>query len=64
MCVCVPNRHGTGISVRCMKSYNEYKQFTLDPEGGAHSNATLFDNSQQKISECRELRTWSLQLFP
>ncbi len=28
--------------------YNEYRQFTLDPEGGAHSNATLFDNRQQK----------------
>ncbi len=56
--VFVPNRHSAGISFRCMKSYNEFRQFTLDPEGGARSNSTLFDNSQQKNSECRELRTW------
>ncbi len=51
-------RHGTGISVRCMRPFNDYKQFTLNPEGGARTNATLFDNRQQKNSECHELRTW------
>ncbi len=51
--VFVPNRHGTGISVRCMMPYDEYRQFTLNPEGGARSNATLFDNRQQKNSECQ-----------
>ncbi len=54
--VFVPNRHGTGISVRCMKPYNKYRQFTHNPEGGTHSNATMFDNRQQKNSECHELR--------
>ncbi len=29
-----------------------------NPEGGASSNAELFDNRQQKNSECREQRTW------
>ncbi len=33
--VFVPNRHGTGISVRCMRPYYEYRQFTPNPEGGA-----------------------------
>ncbi len=51
-------RHGTGISVRCMRPYNDYKQFTLNPEGGARTNAMLFDNRQQKNSESHELRTW------
>ncbi len=41
-----------------MRPYNEYRQFTPNPEGGARSNATLFDNRQQKNSECRELRAW------
>ncbi len=49
--VFVSNRHGTGISVRCMRPYDEYRQFTPNPEGGARSNATLFDNHQQKNSE-------------
>ncbi|KAI2663377.1 Transposon Ty3-G Gag-Pol polyprotein [Labeo rohita] len=46
---------GEGILVRCMWPYNEYRQFTLNPERGAHSNATLllFDNRQQKNSECQ-----------
>ncbi len=51
--VLVPNRHGTGISVRCMRPYDDYRQFTPNPEGGARSNATLFDNRQQKNSECQ-----------
>ncbi len=55
--VFVPNRHGTGISVRCMRPYDEYRQFTPNPEGGARSTAMLFDNRQQKNSECRELHT-------
>ncbi len=47
------------LSVRCMRPYGEYSQFTPNPEG-ACSNATLFDNRQHqhKNSECRELRTW------
>ncbi len=49
-------RHGTGISVRCMRPYKEYRQFTPNPEGGARSNTTLFDNRQQKNSDCHELR--------
>ncbi len=54
--VFVPNRHGTDPSVRCMRPYDEYRQFTPNPEGGACSNAMLFDNRQrqQKNSECRE----------
>ncbi len=36
----------------------QWIQFTLNPEGGARSNATLFDNRQQKNSECHELHTW------
>ncbi len=44
--VFVPNRHGTGISVRCMRPYDEYRQFTPNPEGGARSH-------QQKNSECQ-----------
>ncbi len=55
--VFVPNSHGTDLSVRCMRPYNEYRQFTPNPEGGARRNATLFDNRQQKNSECCELRT-------
>ncbi len=52
--VFVPNRHSTDLSVRCMRPYDEYRQFTPNPEGGAHSNATLFDNRQQKKnSECQ-----------
>ncbi len=50
--VFIPNRHGTGISVRCMMPYDEYRQFTPNPEGGARSNATLFENRQQN-SECQ-----------
>ncbi len=33
--VFVPNRHGTDLSVRCMRPYDEYRQFTPNPEGGA-----------------------------
>ncbi len=33
--------------------YDKYRQFTPNPEGGASSNATLFDNRQQKNSECQ-----------
>ncbi len=40
-----------------MRPYDEYRQFTPNPEGGARSTATLFDNHQQKNSECHELRT-------
>ncbi len=56
--VFVPNRHGTGILFRCMRPYDKYRQFTPNPEWGARSTATLFDNRQQKNSECRDLRTW------
>ncbi len=31
----VPNRHGMDNSVRCMRPYDEYRQFTPNPEGGA-----------------------------
>ncbi len=31
--VFVPNRHGTDLSVRCMRPYDEYRQFTPNPEG-------------------------------
>ncbi len=33
-------------------------QFTPIQEGGARSNTKLFENRQQKNSECRELRAW------
>ncbi len=36
-----------------MVPYDEYRQFTPNPEGGTRSNATLFDNRQQKNSECQ-----------
>jgi len=53
--VFIPNRHGTGISVRCIRPYDECRQFTPNPEEGARSNATLFDNSQLKNSECQRM---------
>ncbi len=58
--VLVLNRHSTDLLVRCMRPYDEYRQFTPNPALGDRSNATLFDNPQcqQKNSECRELRTW------
>ncbi len=34
-------------------AYDEYRQFTPNPEGGARSYATLLDNFQQKNSECQ-----------
>ncbi len=49
--VFVSNRHGTGISVRCMRPYDEYRQFTPNPEGGARSNAMLLDNRQQQCCQ-------------
>ncbi len=55
--VFVPSSHGMGISVRCVRSYNEYRQFTPSQEYGARSNATLFNNSLQNNNEC-ELHTW------
>ncbi len=55
--VFVLNRDGTGNSVQCMRPYDEFRQFTPNPEGGTRSNAKLFDNRQQNNSECRELRT-------
>ncbi len=56
--VFIPNRHGTDLSVRCMRPYEEYRQFTPNSNGGAHSNAALFENRQQKNSKFRELCTW------
>ncbi len=58
--VFVPTRHGTDLLVWCMRPYDENRQFTPNPEGGAHNNATLFDSRQrqQKNSECRELCAW------
>ncbi len=41
-----------------MRLYSEYRQFAPNPEEGAYSNATLFDNRQQKNSKFRELRAW------
>ncbi len=42
-----------------MRPYDEYRQFTPNPEGLQRCrNATLFDNRQQKNSECCELCTW------
>ncbi len=51
--VFVPNRHGTGISVRCMMPYDEYRQFPPQSRRGHCSSATVFDNHQQKNSECQ-----------
>ncbi len=58
--VFVPTRHGTDLLVWCMRPYDENRQFTPNPEGGARNNATLFDSRQrqQKNSECRELCAW------
>ncbi len=48
-----------GLATRdYMRLYSEYRQFTTNPEGGAHSNAKLLDNHQQKNSECRVLHAW------
>ncbi len=60
--VFISNRRGTDLLVRCMRPYDENRQFTPNPEGGARSNATLFDNRQrqQKNSECRELQQVNL----
>ncbi len=48
--VFVPNLHGTDITVRCMRPYNEYKAIVPQSRRGARSNATLFENRQQKNS--------------
>ncbi len=48
-----PNRHGTDLSVRCMRPYDKYKQVTPNPEVGTRRN-----NRQQKNSECREMHAW------
>ncbi len=53
--VFVPNRRGTGISVWCMGPYDEFRQFTFNPDGGTRSYATLFDNHQQKNSESQRM---------
>ncbi len=57
----LPNHHGTasrfgawGLTTNTGNSPTPHPH----PEGGARSNATLFDNRQQNNSECRELRTW------
>ncbi len=43
------------VTVRHLGSVHDalrqYRQFTPNPEGGSRSNATLFDNRQQKNSE-------------
>ncbi len=44
----------TDLSVRCMRPYDEYRQFAPNSEGCARSNATLFDNRQRQQN--RELR--------
>ncbi len=58
--VFVPKCHGTDLSVRCIRPYDEYRQFTPNPEGVACGNTMLFDyrQCQQKNSECRELCAW------
>ncbi len=38
-------------------------QFTPNPEGGARSNATLFDNRQQKNSECQPWHRGAVLMF-
>ncbi len=52
--VFVPKCHGTDLSVRCIRPYDEYRQFTPNPEGVACSDTMLFDyrQCQQKNSEC------------
>ncbi len=49
--VFVSNRHGTGISVRCMRPYDEYRQFTpIQKRAPATVQRCLTANS-----ECHEL---------
>ncbi len=55
--VFVPNHHGNGHLGSVHEALRRIQAIHPNPEGGAHSNATLFDNRQQKNSECRELRT-------
>ncbi len=44
--VFVPNHHDSDLSVRCMRPYDEYSQFPPpNPEGGARSNAMLFETA-------------------
>ncbi len=45
--------------------YDEYRQFTPNPEGGTRSNATLFDNRQQKNSDnpCERLSRETLEII-
>ncbi len=50
--VFVRNRHGTDLSVRFLRPYDEYRQFTPNPEEGARSNVTLFDNRQRQQKLC------------
>ncbi len=51
-----PSRYGPLGSVH--EALRWIKAIHPNPEGGARSNATLFDNRQQKNSKCRELRAW------
>ncbi len=68
----VLNRHGTHIRYTRICTHGTHTRYTLGsmhealrriqaihPQSrrGDCSNATLFDNRQQKNSECRELRT-------
>ncbi len=58
--VFVPNCHGTGISVRCMRPYEEYRQFTPNPEGGAAvmQRCLRTASASRRTANAHELRTW------
>ncbi len=44
--VFVPNRHSTGLSVRCMRSYNEYRQYTPNPVAPTAMHRCLITGSR------------------
>ncbi len=52
-----PNSHGTGVSVRCMRPYNEYRQFTpIQKLAPAVMQRCLITSSRRTANA--ELRTW------
>ncbi len=51
-----PSRYGPLGSVH--EALQRIQAIHPQSRRGRRSNATLFDNRQQKNSECRELRTW------
>ncbi len=50
--VFVPNHHGTDLAVQCMRPYDDYRQFTPNPEGAP----AVMQGRLITASQCRKLR--------